>query len=63
MEGLFDRPSLALALLLGVPYLLGVGAGSYFFRAASDRMYRRVAYVIIALAALLSLPILDPILR
>jgi uncharacterized protein len=62
-EGLFDAPSLAFAVLLGIPYLLGVGSGAFFFRSASDLIYRRVAYVIIALAALLSLPLLDPILR
>jgi hypothetical protein len=63
VEGLFTAPSLALSLLLGIPYILGVGTGSFYFRSASDLLYRRVAYGIIALAALLSLPALDPILR
>jgi hypothetical protein len=49
--------------MLGVPYIAGVGVGSYFFRGASDVLYRRIAYAICALAALLSLPMLDPILR
>ena len=40
-----------------------MGLGSHFFHGASDRLYRNIAYVIIALAALVSLPILDPILR
>jgi uncharacterized membrane protein YfcA len=62
-EGLFTAQTLTLSLLLGVPYIGGVGAGSYFFRGSSDRVYRIVAYAIIALAALLSLPILDPLLR
>lgn len=61
--GLFTAPLLALSLLLGVPYLVGVGIGARFFRGTSDLIYRRIAYVIIALAALLSLPVLDPILR
>jgi uncharacterized protein len=60
---LFEARPLALSLLLGVPYLAGMGVGSYFFHGASDRLYRNIAYVIIALAALTSLPILDPILR
>ena len=55
-EGLFTAQTLALSLLLGVFYLGGVGLGSYFFRGTSDQTYRRVAYLIIALAALLSLP-------
>ena len=62
-EGLFTARTLALSLLLGVPYLIGVGTGARFFHGASDRLYRRVAYLVIALAALLSLPILDPVLR
>jgi uncharacterized membrane protein YfcA len=62
-QSLFTARMTSLALLLGVPYLLGVGAGSRMFRGASDRSYRRIAYAIITLAALLSLPLLDPILR
>lgn len=62
-EGLFTANSLALSLLLGVPYVLGMGVGSYFFRGSSDHLYRRIAYAIIALAAALSLPVLDPMLR
>jgi uncharacterized membrane protein YfcA len=62
-QDLFTPQTLALSLPLGLPYLLGVGMGSRFFHGASDRLYRVVAYVIIAAAALASLPILDPILR
>ena len=62
-EGLFTAQTIALSLLLGVFYLGGVWLGSHIFRGASETLYRRVAYGIIALAALLSLPVLDPILR
>lgn len=62
-EGLFTAQTLALTLLLGVFYLAGVASGSFFFKSASDRVYRRIAYAIIALAAVLSIPALDPILR
>jgi uncharacterized protein len=62
-EGLFTAQPLALSVLLGMFYLLGVWLGSRIFRGSSDRLYRRVAYLIIALAALLSLPVLDPVLR
>ena len=62
-EGLFTAQTLALSLLLGIFYLIGVWLGSYIFRGSSDLMYRRVAYLIIAVAALLSLPVLDPVLR
>ena len=40
-----------------------MGIGAYFFPRRVDVLYRRIAYAIIALAALLSLPVLDPILR
>jgi len=63
VQGLFTAQSIALSLTLGVPYIAGVGIGSRFFRGTSDQLYRRVAYAIVALAALLSLPLLDPILR
>jgi len=62
-QGLFTAQTLALSLLLGMPYIAGVASGSFFFRSASDRLYRGIAYAIIALAALLSIPLFDPILR
>jgi uncharacterized membrane protein YfcA len=61
--GLFSGRMLALSLLLGIPYLIGVGIGARFFHGTSDRLYRGVAYIIIAVAALISLPLLDPLLR
>ena len=60
---LFEARPLALSVIFGVPYLIGVGLGSRFFHGASDRLYRQVAYAIITLAALTSLPILDAFLR
>lgn len=62
-EGLFAARPLALSLLLGIPYLIGVGIGSRFFHGASDRLYRNLAYIIIALSAVVSLPVLDAVLR
>jgi hypothetical protein len=63
IKGLFTAQTIALSILLGIFYLIGVGLGSRIFRGASDLHYRRVAYLIIAFAALLSLPLLDPVLR
>ena len=57
------RDLIALSLLLGLPTSSAMGLGSRCFRGASDRLYRNVAYVIISLAAIVSLPMLDPILR
>ena len=62
-EHLFEARPLALSLLLGVPFFVGMGIGARFFHGTSDRLYRNIAYVIISLAALVSLPMLDSILR
>ena len=62
-QGLFTAQTLALSVPFGLFYLAGVGIGSHFFRGASDQLYRRIAYLIIALAALISLPVLDPLTR
>lgn len=63
VQGLITPPALALTALLGVFYLGGVAIGSLMFRGASDRLYRGVAYAIITLAALMSLPLFDPLFR
>jgi hypothetical protein len=59
-EGLFEARPLALSLLLGIPYRRH-GSGVILFHGTSDRLYRNIAYVIITLAALVSLPIFDSI--
>jgi uncharacterized membrane protein YfcA len=62
-QGMFEARPLALSLLLGIPYLVGMGIGAYFFQGASDKLYRTIAYAIITLAAIVSLPVLDSLLR
>lgn len=62
-QGLFTADMLALSLLLAVPYILGIAIGARFFHGTSDVHYRRIAYLIITVAAILSLPVLDPLLR
>jgi uncharacterized membrane protein YfcA len=62
-QGLFTADVLALALLLGVPFLLAMIIGARLFRGSSDRLYRTIAYVIVAVAALVSVPALDGLLR
>ena len=63
LEGLFNTEGIALSLLLGAPFLIAMAAGAYIFRGASDLLYRRIAYFIIAAAALVSLPLFDDLLR
>jgi len=62
-QGLFTADTLVLAVLLGIPYFAMIALGAYFFHGSSEALYRRVAYLVIALAALLSLPIFDQMLR
>jgi len=56
---LFTGEALALSLLLGVPFGLLMVVGARWFHGASDELYRRVAYLIIGAAGLISLPLFD----
>jgi uncharacterized protein len=62
-NGLFTPQLLALSLLLGVPFFLATAAGAKLFHGASDLIYRRIAYAIIAGAAFVSIPVFDSVLR
>ena len=49
--------------LLCVPgYFIGIQIGTRFFSGASDATYRRVAFIMILIAAITSLPLLDTLL-
>jgi uncharacterized protein len=63
LQGLFTRPALTLAVLLGAPFLAAMTLGALMFRGASETTYRRVAYGLIAVSALVSLPLFDRLLR
>jgi hypothetical protein len=45
--------------LLAVPFFIATAAGARYFHGASDELYRRIAYAIITVAALVSLPLFD----
>jgi hypothetical protein len=60
-SGLFDAQVVVLSLLLGAPFAIAMFAGAYWFHGSSDALYRRVAYVIIGFAGLVSLPLFDSI--
>jgi hypothetical protein len=50
--------------LICIPgYFIGIEIGTRFFTGASDATYRRVAFFMILLAAVSSLPLLDEVLR
>ena len=54
---------LKLSLIVGPVYCVGLFIGARMFGVASETLFRRVCYSLIALAAIVSLPALDPLLR
>lgn len=58
-NGLLNAQALMIAVLMGIPFIVLLAAGAFFFHGASDLLYRRAAYIIIAIAGLISLPLFD----
>jgi uncharacterized protein len=58
-SALFTKEAIVLSVLLGVPFAVAMMIGVYSFHGSSEALYRRVAYAIIALAGLASMPIFD----
>jgi uncharacterized membrane protein YfcA len=58
-QGIITTDILALAVLLGIPFILAMWAGARWFHGSSEAAYRRAAYLIIVAAAIVSLPIWD----
>ncbi|TMV86727.1 sulfite exporter TauE/SafE family protein [Thioclava sp. BHET1] len=63
IAGLFSWHLLPLCCSAGLLYGAGILLGSRLFGRVSDRIFRRLAYGLIAASALLSLPIFDALLR
>jgi uncharacterized membrane protein YfcA len=63
LNGFFSWEAMVTVLVLVPVYAFSIWLGAQGFARAGDRSYRPVAYVLIGLAALSSLPIFDPILR
>ncbi len=63
VHGMITATMLALAAFFTPLNMIGMWAGSRLFHFASEQTYRRVGYAVIALAALVSLPLLDRFLR
>jgi uncharacterized protein len=62
-HGLMQPEPIALGTLLWPVYILALVCGARWFHGAADQHYRRIAYVIVALAAITSLPVFDHILH
>jgi uncharacterized protein len=60
---LIVRSVLALALLIGPAYARGMFVGSRLFGLASQSTFRWICYALVAMATVVSLPVLDDILR
>jgi uncharacterized protein len=57
--GLFSRGIIGLAVAITPAYGIGLWLGSHMFGLASEATFRRICYALIALAALISLPVFD----
>ena len=57
--GLLTFDAWALAILLGLPFVLSMALGARLFRGAREETYRRIAILIVAATAIVSLPIFD----
>ena len=62
-RGLFTIDVLVMSLVLGPIFIATMAAGAYLFRGAGDAAYHRIAYAIIALSAVVSLPLFDELFR
>jgi uncharacterized protein len=59
VKGLLTYEMIVLGLVLAVPYTVATLTGSALFKRHGDAHYRRIAYVVIALAAISGMPIFD----
>jgi uncharacterized membrane protein YfcA len=62
-SGLLPFALVGLVALTGPAYGMGIWIGSRMFRLANERTFRRLCYALIALAALIGMPLFDGILR
>jgi uncharacterized membrane protein YfcA len=61
--GLLTHAIIGLSVAIGPAYALGLWLGSHTFWLASEATFRRICYALIAIAALVSLPVFDGWLR
>jgi uncharacterized membrane protein YfcA len=62
-RGLFTWQVLVYALAIWPAYAFGLWGGAVMFRYTTDRIFRVSAYVLIAISAVLSLPLMDRFLK
>ncbi|MGE3148033.1 MAG: sulfite exporter TauE/SafE family protein [Pseudorhodoplanes sp.] len=62
-HGLMTFESIAICVFLVPMYIIAMWIGAYLYKRASEQTYRRIAYVIIAVSAIIGAPVLDRYLR
>jgi len=63
LAGLITPGAIKFSLVVGPAYAIGVLLGATLLGKASEKLFRSICYALIALAALIGLPILDGVLR
>jgi uncharacterized membrane protein YfcA len=63
LAGIFTLEVFRIAVWALLPYAVGIGLGALLFDRADPRLFRPIAFAVVAVAALTSLPLLDRILR
>lgn len=63
LAGLITPGALKFSLVVGPVYAFGVLLGAAMFGRANEALFRSICYVLIALAALIGLPLFDSVLR
>jgi len=63
LHGLLTATLVALAILLGPMHVAAMWAGGKMFHLAPPHLYRRVAYVVIVMSAIVGMPLFDRWLR
>jgi uncharacterized protein len=61
--GLITTDSIKFAFVVGPVYAVGVAFGALLFGKASEKLFRSICYVLIAMALVIGLPALDHVLR
>lgn len=63
LGGVFTLKAIGLVIILTPVYSAAIWLGAQRFAGTSETTFRRIAYALIAVSAMSSLPVLDPILR
>jgi len=63
IAGLITWETVQLSLIIGPTFALGLFSGARLFTRTNETVFRRICYSLIAAAAIISLPVLDRVLR